>query len=470
LAYDDAPHHPTSNAGDLARARRTPDCARPNLLAKSNSRGMMPPMSAISSQPTPLDYSDARRHPSLRVESVDVLRGLVMFTMIFVNDLAHPGHVPAWMKHFRGYSGMTFVDLVFPAFQFIVGMSIPLALGTRLQRGEPVWRALGHVLLRTTALLAIGIMMVNSDLGPNSALMGWSGTWWTALMYTSAIAMCCSMSPGGRDAPQERRQFWRRVTLAIRVLGVAGMILLAMTYRASNGRPVLQLHPFFIRHAWYGILGVIGWGYLVASVVYLVFRNNRVALLACTALTMSLYCAGDVFSRSWIAHHVNIPSALGSHAALSVAGVLLASILVTPDTASWGSRVRFTALFVAGCVAAAILLSPQWGISKERATPAWCFWACAITAALWLAFYVIDETSTGKPLLKPLAVAGRNVLLAYLLSEMLESVFELSHLSGWYARLANLSLGHAIGRSALCSAAILSVTALLNRLGFTLRI
>jgi predicted acyltransferase len=421
----------------------------------------------MSSASSPTSRLDA---PPARVDSVDVLRGLVMFTMIFVNDLARAHNVPAWMKHFRGYSGMTFVDLVFPAFQFIVGLSIPLALGRRLERGEPAWRALGHVLVRTAALLAIGIMMVNSDLHPDSAKMGWSGTLWTVLMYTSAIAMCCSISPAGKGAPANRQRTWRVVTLAVHTLGVAGMIALAMTYRASNGRAVLTLHPFFLRHAWYGILGVIGWGYLVASIVYLVFRNRRTALLACTALTMSLYVAGDVFSHFWIARHVNIPSALGSHAALSVAGVLLGSILVTPDTSSRGARVRFTALFIAGCVAAAILLTPQWGISKERATPAWGFYACAITAALWLLLYLVDETRPGKHVLKPAAVVGRNVLLAYLISEMMESAFELSHLSDWYARLAEPSLACAIARSASCAAIILAITALLNRVGFTLKI
>jgi predicted acyltransferase len=374
------------------------------------------------------------------------------------------------MKHYHGQTGMTFVDLVFPAFLFIVGMSIPLAMGPRLERGEPIWKAVGHVFLRTVALLAIGIMMVNSDLGPNSAKMGWSGTWWTALMYTSAILSCCSLSPGARNAPEDQRQFWRRITLALRVIGIALMVLLALTYRADNGRPILQLHPFFIRHAWYGILGVIGWAYLVASIVYLIFRNHRTALLACTALVMCLYATGDLFSPFWIAHQVNIPSALGSHAAISVAGVLLGSILVTPDTNSHAARIKFTTLFIAGFVAAAILLGPQWGISKERGTPAWCFWACAITAAVWLAFYLIDEVLHGRMILKPLAVAGRNVLLAYLLSEMMESVLDLSHLNNWYARLAEPNLAHAMARSATCAAAILVITVIANRRGFMLKI
>src|SRR5262245_37139212 len=68
---------------------------------------------------------------SSRIVSVDALRGFVMFTMIYVNDIAGaPDNiVPPWMKHFHGKSGMTFVDLVFPAFLFIVGMSIPFGLG-----------------------------------------------------------------------------------------------------------------------------------------------------------------------------------------------------------------------------------------------------------------------------------------------------------------------------------------------------
>src|SRR5271166_5479084 len=101
-----------------------------------------------------------------RIISIDALRGLVMFMMIFVNDLAGAGKVvPDWMVHFsdrhHGGSGMTFVDLVFPAFLFIVGLSIPFALGGRLTKGEPVWRVFGHVTIRTILLLFIGILMVH---------------------------------------------------------------------------------------------------------------------------------------------------------------------------------------------------------------------------------------------------------------------------------------------------------------------
>jgi hypothetical protein len=89
--------------------------------------------------------NDEHNMTASRITPIDALRGWVMFSMIFVNDLAGAGKiVPDWMVHFsdrhKGGSGMTFVDLVFPAFLFIVGMSIPFALGSRMQKGEPPWK------------------------------------------------------------------------------------------------------------------------------------------------------------------------------------------------------------------------------------------------------------------------------------------------------------------------------------------
>src|SRR2546430_15825461 len=98
--------------------------------------------------------------PPPRVFSVDALRGFVMFAMLFVNDIAGLHRAPWWMKHHQpedGGNGMTFVDLVFPAFLFIVGVSIPLAFASRLAKGQPLWRLLLHVLLRGGGLLMLGV-------------------------------------------------------------------------------------------------------------------------------------------------------------------------------------------------------------------------------------------------------------------------------------------------------------------------
>src|SRR5271166_4101727 len=142
-----------------------------------------------------------------RIISIDALRGLVMFMMIFVNDLAGAGKiVPDWMVHFsdrhQGGSGMTFVDLVFPAFLLIVGMSIPYALGSRLQKGERLWKISIHILARTLSLLFLGVLMVNE--APSSEKMGWSSALWQTLMFASAILAFCSCLPRGQSEAATR--------------------------------------------------------------------------------------------------------------------------------------------------------------------------------------------------------------------------------------------------------------------------
>jgi predicted acyltransferase len=404
-----------------------------------------------------------------RITSVDALRGLVIFTMIYVNDIAGADSriVPAWMRHFHGRSGMTFVDLVFPAFLFIVGMSVPFALGSRLARGEPLWKCLMHVVLRTLSLLFIGVMIVNES--PDSDKMGWSAALWSTLMFLSAIFAFSSLA-----RPHRERTF-RIITLVLRVLGLASLVFLAFAFRGKDGHRIITLSPFSIHTEWYGILGLIGWAYLVAAVGFLVFRGHRTALLGCVVLLFCLYPADrtGAFEGFWLARIVGIGGTLGSQGAIAVAGLLLGSILLAPDVTTILARTRFALLFIAGCSAGALLLHGLYGINKNSATPSWCLWACAITATLWLLFYFLADVrpqSVFAKLAKPFAIAGSNVLLAYLLSEMVPSALDLSGLDDWYSRLAQPDLAHAMARSIGCAVVILAVTAGLNRIGFRLKL
>ncbi len=394
-----------------------------------------------------------------------------MFAMIFVNDIAGVSDsiVPPWMKHFRGPNGMTFVDLVFPAFLFIVGMSIPLALRARAARGEPALKTLGHVLVRTLSLLFVGILMVNGT--PDSEKMGWSGGLWTTLMYTFAILAFCDLSPGLAAETASRARLLRNVSRGLRLAGLSALIVLAFAYRGSDGHRIISLSPFSIHTQWYGILGLIGWAYLVGCIVVLLSGGKRTALLASVVLLICLYPAdrAGAFEHFWLAKYVGIGGTLGSQAAITVAGVLLASALVSPEVSGVAARTKFTLLFIAGCAAVALLVHGLYGINKNQATPSWCLWACAITAGLWLIFYLVSETGLAA-LTRPLVVSGRNVFLAYLLSDLWPSLLDWLKLWDWYGHVASPTLANAVTRSAICALLILLATAGLNRVGFRVRL
>lgn len=210
----------------------------------------------------------------------------------------------------------------------------------------------------------------------------------------------------------------------------------------------------------------------MASIVFLVFRTNRTAILGCVILLLCLFAADrkGLFDGYWLNKIVGIGEDLGSLASISTAGVLLGTLLLTPDTGTTAARSKFTLLFIAGFAAAAMLVTPLWGISKNNATPAWCLWSSAITAALWLGFYFVADVWQIKWVSHPLAIAGENVLLAYILSEMMESVFDVIGLGDWYGDLAGPHLANAIARSVGCGVFILGLTAILNRLGFKLKL
>jgi heparan-alpha-glucosaminide N-acetyltransferase len=419
-----------------------------------------------------------------RILSVDATRALVMLAMIYVNDLN--GDVsPWWMKHYSetgfGPNGMTFVDLVFPSFVFLAGMSIPLALVNRLSRGVPVWKLAGHVLLRTLSLLAIGIMMVNTEESATTALMRISKLWWEGLMFLGAILAFCQIGRpgGGRGA--------RIATIVLRSIGMIGLLYLALIYRWGNGQHLLSLRPLYLHHSWYGILGLIAWAYLAAAIVFALFRLRRLPILTCLVLfyvAFALNQNGAFDHIGWL-QSLGVGEMLGTHQAIACSGLLLGTILFAADVATPRSQLRFAAWFVVGFAAAALVVAPPlpmfrahpplWGISKNAATPAWGLWSAAAAAAVWMIFHLLGDVWGLRWLVKPWAIAGQNVLLAYLLSEGLGSWMQWIYvgswrMSQWYENLGGPDLTHAMGRSIGCGVVLLALTALLNRIGFSVRL
>ena len=84
-------------------------------------------------------------------------------------------------------------------------------------------------------------------------------------------------------------------------------------------------------------------------------------------------------------------------------------------------------------------------------------------------FFLICDVRPVKVISRPLALAGQNVLLAYLISEMLPGLLNALHLDEWYGHLL-ANLPSAIVISALCGVLILLLSATLNRIGFRLKL
>lgn len=91
-----------------------------------------------------------------RVISLDIFRGITVAAMIFVNTLPITTFTPEFLKHSL-WVGLTFVDLVFPFFLFIVGVSMAYSFKHREDKSKiKLW---GHFLYRVVALFLIGVFL-----------------------------------------------------------------------------------------------------------------------------------------------------------------------------------------------------------------------------------------------------------------------------------------------------------------------
>jgi predicted acyltransferase len=336
-----------------------------------------------------------------RIASIDILRALTMVLMIFVNDLWALKEIPAWLGHVeRGVDGIGLADTVFPAFLFIVGMSIPFAFSARIAKGASSFQLLRHVIFRTVALLVMGLFLVNGEY-INESATGMLRLTWNIICCTCFIVIW-------NNYPRNAHRFW--VALA-RLIALVVLVLMANIYRGGPDDNVSGFSP-----KWWGILGLIGWSYLAAAMVTLL-ANNRLWAIALGwlffAILSVVYHAGLVpSSLSFIPHSISG----GTEAGLVMGGVLVASILrYYQENGNNKALTVILTVFAAVLVLLSVITRPYWGLAKLGATPAWLFLCSAFTIIAFIIIYWVVDVWGKEHWFKLIRPAGTDTLLTYLI-------------------------------------------------------
>lgn len=351
---------------------------------------------------------------SQRILSIDALRGITILVMIFVNELAGVSGIPAWMKHMPADAdAMTFVDVVFPAFLFIVGMSIPFAINRRLSKGDNFMKLQGHILWRSLGLLVLGFFMVNAEDGYNEAAMGMSIYAWSLLFYVCVILVWNVYSFS---------QQW--IMYLLKGIGIAGLIILAFIYKGGeDGTEHMQPH-------WWGILGLIGWAYLYSCIIYQLFKGNVYGILAMIVVCVIFYAvakqpAVQQSAWSWMAKQ----SGNAAHVSIVLSGMLL-SLIFFDQGLKLDRRHRY--LYAAGFTILLLItgyfLRPYFKISKIYATPTWCLYSAAICCILFCFLYWLIDIKHRNKWTNFFRPAAANPLLTYIVPFVIYALLHLLHI------------------------------------------
>jgi heparan-alpha-glucosaminide N-acetyltransferase len=390
-----------------------------------------------------------------RIVSIDILRALTMLLMIFVNDFWTLKDVPFWMLHRKfGVDGIGLSDVVFPAFLFIVGLSLPYALENRRKKGDSTLQIAFHILLRTAALLIMGVFLVNGETY-NAAATGFPG-------WAYAITICVSFIAIWNTYPDSLS---RIIPLVIRVAAFAVLITLAVVYRGGHDEHIHRFGP-----QWWGILGLIGWAYLASALVTLLSGNRFLIIFG----GWIFFCLLSILYKAGIIPHQSvlniIPNAIlgGTLAGLTMGGVLASWIFRYFVAKKENLKLTVVLLLFAGLLfILSVLTHPYWGLTKLGATPAWLFLCSSITIVAFLIIYWIADVY-GKAnwfgLIKP---AGTATILCYLVPDIVYAIRGITAI-----RLPELMVTGGIGliKSFLYALMCVIITGLLIRLGVRMKL
>jgi predicted acyltransferase len=394
--------------------------------------------------------------------SLDAYRGFVILTMIFVNYLAGIEDMPRWAKHLKAdEDGYTFVDVVFSGFLFIVGVAIPLSLSKRAEKGESLGQILTRIFVRTAGLLFLGVIFVSQEQFDAKATGMHKAQWYL-------LALCSAVILWNRR-PAEAASWRRGLNWALRLAAVLALAYLLIIFRGKNeAGEIVRIRP-----SWWGILGLIGWAYLICCLMYLLCRGDSTALMGVMGFMIALYIGSQGGVLEWLApltKYVGVGEVFGTLAAIVMAGVLVGNGFVGhPPARSPARQLRFIFFWGVGLYLAGLLLRPlHGGISKIHGTTSYALVTASVSCLLYLVFYYLVDLKGFKPKAGFLMTIGANALLAYVLPDI---VSDLSEVAGFKSALWPYGSGWAGAVNAgVMTGLMLVLTWILTRLGVQLKL
>ena len=342
-----------------------------------------------------------------RIISIDVFRSITMVLMIWVNDFWTINNIPKWLKHAKtGEDYLGFSDVIFPWFLFVLGMSIPFSFENRIKKGEPIFTIWSHIILRTIALVVMGLFHMNMEMYNHDTSYLSKPIY--VIISTIAFFMIWNIYPSKLEKK------WDIASKAIRLIGV---IILIIMFLLFSGKDYEGNDIGFAIH-WWGILGLIGWVYLIAASAFMFIRFSTIGSFIAFFICLVL----NIISSSGIPYNIFswqsanwIPGG-GGLQALAFGGIIV-SLLLMQSRVNRNIKILYITLFCFATLSllSGFLLRNYFVLNKNLGTPTWIMFS--LSSAIFLFIFIHWLTDVKKILswYKYIKIAGTATLTCYLI-------------------------------------------------------
>jgi len=289
------------------------------------------------------------------------------------------------------------------------------------------------------------------------SLTGISKNLWALLMYI-AVFLIWNNYRNKEDKPFTVTGF--------RLAGIG--ILILLVFKFKSGQPE---NEGSLITGWWGILGLIGWGYLVSAFTYLLCRDSLVK----TAMITGLFLGLNILSGLKLLDFLDpIKPFLGIIIEGNVPFIVLTGLmagLMVKKSRDEGPKMVIRNLIFAGafCLVAGFILRRWFILSKIEATPSWGLVCCGLSFLVFTVIYLLTDVLKKTGWASFFRPAGENSLTTYLAPDIL---YYLIWMSGvpllFYKQSTNPFL--VVGGSIIWAILMVWLTAFLKRLGISLKL
>jgi len=241
----------------------------------------------------------------------------------------------------------------------------------------------------------------------NPELTGFGKNLWALLMYVAVFLFW-------NDYPDKEKKFFTITGLKLAGIG----ILIFLVFKFRSGEP--ENNGSLIT-GWWGILGIIGWGYLVSAFTYVLCRDS----IFKTAVITIFFLVMNMFSGWNLLDYLNPVKPFfgviidGNVPFIVLTGLLAGLIIKKFSSTEYKTVIPVFVGLGFFCIISGFVLRNWFIISKIRATPSWGMICNGISFLLFILIYWIVDVKNKKAWAVFLKPAAENSLTTYLAPDIL---------------------------------------------------
>ncbi len=392
-----------------------------------------------------------------RLPSVDIAKGIILIIILAIIDL-HPDALSSWIYR-QPMPGTISVILTLSltAFFYLSGIVIPFELSEKISMGSTKYEIIKYIFAQTLIYVVVGMCIANIT-RVNKDLTGFNSSIWAILLVISIFLIW-------NRYPDKENNFF--TVSGLRFFGLVILVFLVFKFKSGN----YENNGSLIAGYW-ELPGLFGWGFLVASITWLLMRNS----IAGTSIIWLLFLALNIIgalgmtsfldpTRKYLGILIDgfIPSAF-------IAGVMTGiSIRRNPDT-FWPKLSLITAIAGIVLVAVGIAISKFFPLTATFSNnPSWALSGTGIASLFFTLFFYLHEVKKIPFPVHLFECAGANFFTAYIIIFLIYGIINLSGINILIYKNSSIPLVKT-GGSVLLSLLVTMLVSLMAKAGIRLKL